>query len=131
MVFCCFSGHCVPVKKCLTNEAQSVVKILENAQKIAERVTMIKLLDAWQGKGSKKLRVNNLPVPAITLDNCQRFVIHLLLDNILKEDFHFTPFSTISYLVPGPRAPNALGGEISVTMALSADTTTQVNDLKI
>ena len=31
----------------------------------------------------------------------------MLLEGALKEDFHFTPYSTISYLVLGPRA-NAL-----------------------
>lgn len=29
---------------------------------------------------------------------------HLLLEGYLKEDFHFTPFSTISYLIPGAKS---------------------------
>ncbi len=29
--------------------------------------------------------------------------MHLVLEGYLKEDFHFTPYSTITYLVAGPR----------------------------
>ena len=100
---------------------------MENAKKIEERVTLNKLLDAWNGKGNKKLRVNDVPVrmspskPAIALVDCQRFLIHLLLDGVLNEDFHFTPFSTISYLVPGLRANNVLAGKVSVFMDLSSE----------
>ena len=28
----------------------------------------------------------------------------MLLEGVLREDFHFTPYSTISYLLPGPKA---------------------------
>lgn len=59
--------------------------------------------------------------PAIPPVDCQRFLIHLLLDGILNEDFHFTPFSTISYLVPGLRANNVLAGKISVFMDLASE----------
>ena len=122
-----YLGSCVPGKKDLTKEAQKILNILENAKKIEERVTLNKLLDAWNGKGNKKLRVNDVPVrmspskPAIALVDCQRFLIHLLLDGVLNEDFHFTPFSTISYLVPGLRANNVLAGKVSVFMDLSSE----------
>ena len=121
-----YLGDCVPVKKILTNEAENVLKILQNAQEIAERVTMIKLLEAWHGKGNKKLRVKDIPAPELTSIDCQRFLIQLILDGILNEDFHFTPFSTISYLVPGLRANNILAGKVSVSMVLSSETSTKV-----
>lgn len=126
LVIILYLDNCVPVKKNLTKEAQNVLKILQNAQEIAERVTMIKLLEAWNGKGNKKLRVKDIPAPTITSVDCQRFLIHLILDGILSEDFHFTPFSTISYLVPGLRTNNVLAGKISVSMVLSNQTSIQV-----
>ena len=125
-----YLGSCAPVKKDLTKEAQKILKILQNAQKIEERVTMIKLLDAWNGKGNKKLRVDDVrvstSVPAIARVDCQRFLVHLLLDGILNEDFHFTPYATISYLVPGLRANNVLAGKVSVSMELSSFVSSQV-----
>lgn len=125
-----YLGSCAPVKKDLTKEAQKILKILQNAQKIEERITVIKLLDAWNGKGNRKLRVDDVrvstSVPAIALVDCQRFLIHLLLDGILNEDFHFTPYTTISYLVPGLRANNVLAGKVSVSMELSSFVSSQV-----
>ncbi|KAJ1553525.1 hypothetical protein HK405_007644, partial [Cladochytrium tenue] len=32
----------------------------------------------------------------------------MLLDGLLQEEFHYTPYSTISYLVAGPRAARLL-----------------------
>ena len=116
----------MPVEKNVTQEAKSILKILQNAQESEERVTMIKLIEAWNGKGNKKIRLKNLPAPALLLFDCQRFLIHLLMEGILREDFHFTPFSTISYLVPGVRAKNTLAGNISVSMVISSQTLTQV-----
>lgn len=100
----------------LTKQAQSVLRILQNAQQNSERVTLIKLLEAWHGKGSKNLKVSDLPRPELSPVDCQRFVIHLVLERILNEDFHFTPYSTISYLVPGIRAAIVLDDKTSVKM---------------
>lgn len=117
-------------KKDLTKQAQDVLKILRNAGQKAERVTMTKLLEAWHNRGSKILRVSGLHPPDLSAVDCQRFLIHLLLGEILNEDFHFTPYSTISYLVPGLRADNVLNGNITVKMVTLDNDFHQVrNDL--
>ena len=37
-------------------------------------------------------------------EDCERVIVDMLLEGVLREDFHFTPYSTISYLLPGPKA---------------------------
>ena len=37
-------------------------------------------------------------------DDFESLIAQMLLEQYLKEDFHFTAYSTISYLIPGPRA---------------------------
>jgi len=43
-------------------------------------------------------------VAPISRDHCETVLAHLLLEGYLKEDFHFTPYNTISYLLPGDRS---------------------------
>ena len=61
-----------------------------------------KLIDAWQNTGPSSLRLPDRK-KAIKLprEMCESILAHLLLEGYLKEDFHFTPYSTISYLVLG------------------------------
>ena len=40
----------------------------------------------------------------ITNKEYEYIIIHLLLEGYLREDFHFTPYNTISYILPGPKA---------------------------
>ena len=59
-------------------------------------------MDGWQNTGPTALRLpdakksNKLP-----RDQCDSILAYLLLEGYLKEDFHFTPYSTISYIVLG------------------------------
>lgn len=59
------------------------------------------LIDAWLGKGKANLRVNNVPVPKLDRETCENIVGHLLVEGYFREDFHFTPYSTISYITRG------------------------------
>lgn len=36
--------------------------------------------------------------------NCETVIAHLLIEGYLREDFHFTPYSTISYIVAAERS---------------------------
>lgn len=64
----------------------------------------MKLVDAWNGKGQASLRVREVKAPDLSREDCERVIIHLLLEGVLREDFHFTPYSTISYVLPGSKA---------------------------
>ena len=60
-----------------------------------------KLVDAWYGKGAGSLRVKSVPVPKFSREMGEALLAHLLVSGYLQEDFHFTPYSTISYLKRG------------------------------
>ncbi|XP_028416550.1 ATP-dependent DNA helicase Q1-like [Dendronephthya gigantea] len=115
----------IALRKDLTKEAQNVLKIVKRGLEIDERVTMNKLFQAWNGKGNKKLRLKDVSIPSLTAVDCLRFLIHLILECILREDFHFTPFSKIPHLVPGLRARELSAGNVSVSMLLSSQTSIQ------
>ena len=86
--------------------------ILDNAARLDERMTSLKLMDAWLGKGNKKLRVETIPTPKYNRQTCEAVVAFLLTDGFLKEDFHFTPYSTISYIVAGAKVVLRSNGKI-------------------
>jgi len=88
----------------ITHYCLDLLKILHQAASLSERVTAIKLVDAWCGKGQTSLRMRDVKTPDLSREDCERVVVYLLLEGVLREDFHFTPYSTISYLVPGPNA---------------------------
>jgi ATP-dependent DNA helicase Q1 len=92
------------VKTDVTQYLNDLIAILNNASNLSERMTALKLMDSWFGKGNKKLRLDSIRVPNISRDICEQIVGLLLIDGYLKEDFHFTPYSTISYLIVGSRS---------------------------
>ena len=79
------------------------MKILEQAGRREQRVTGLKLVDAVQGRGASNLKLAGWAGDGLSKDQVESLVAHLTVEGHLKEDFHFTPYSTISYLVPGQR----------------------------
>ena len=88
----------------ITKYCQDILSILAQAATLSERVTANKLVDAWCGKGQTRLRVREVKAPDLSREDCERVIVDLLLEGVLREDFHFTPYTTISYLLPGPKA---------------------------
>lgn len=80
---------------------KDMLRIMECAERVKERVTPLKMIEAWTGKGSKKIRPDGLKKPEHPRQICESILINLVLEGYLKEEFHFTPYSTISYIVPG------------------------------
>lgn len=78
-----------------------VLRVLQRAAQQETRLTAQKLLDAMLNRGQASLRVHDTDVAPISRDHCETVLAHLLLEGYLKEDFHFTPYNTISYLLPG------------------------------
>ncbi|KAK3703279.1 hypothetical protein QZH41_007004, partial [Actinostola sp. cb2023] len=104
----------------ISDYTTSLLKILEQAASLGERVTPNKLAEAWKGKGQPSLRVRAVTPPKLSQDQCERLIVHLLLKGILKEEFHFTPYSTICYVVKGTRAAMVTRG-MRVKMDLRED----------
>lgn len=88
----------------ITEYCRDLIKILEQAENMSEKLTPLKLVDAWSGKGVSKLRVAEVIPPKLPREEMERIIAHLLLQQYLKEDFSFTAFATISYLKIGPKA---------------------------
>ncbi|GIY31009.1 ATP-dependent DNA helicase Q1 [Caerostris darwini] len=84
-------------------EYKSIFNILEHASMLKERLTSQKLIETWQGKGPSKLRPPGHLSTTLNRENCERIIALLLLESYLKEEFHFTPYSTISYINIGDR----------------------------
>lgn len=59
------------------------------------------LLDTWYGKGNKKLLLFDVQSPIISRTLAETIVGELMIQGYLKEDFHYTPYSTISYIKKG------------------------------
>ncbi|XP_038046923.1 ATP-dependent DNA helicase Q1-like [Patiria miniata] len=85
----------------------SMLDILQTVAKKKERVTALKLVDKWLAKKPTHRLEGAKPSPLTRVD-CVSILCYLLLEGYLKEDFHFTPYATISYILPGPKASSSL-----------------------
>ncbi|XP_071570480.1 ATP-dependent DNA helicase Q1 [Temnothorax nylanderi] len=86
-------------------------QIMTKAVQNQVRLTALKLIDAWYGKGASSLRVSNVPVPNFARETAEAIVGHLLINGYLQEDFHFSAYSTISYLKRGPKSGLVLSND--------------------
>merc|ERR1719342_2007737 len=101
------------------DSARAAVRILEQAARREQRVTGLKLVEAVQGRGATNLKLAGWAGDGLSKDQVESLVAHLTVEGHLKEDFHFTPYSTISYLVPGYRA---VKGELVIRFFGSSST---------
>ena len=81
--------------------ADSAFQILIQAQSQDSKMTALKLLDALMGKGPSKLSKKS--VGDFSRTQMEIIVAKLLIEGYFREDFHFTPYNTISYILPGNR----------------------------
>lgn len=90
---------------------RQLYKIMTKAVQNEVRLTAVKLVDAWYSKGASSLRVSDVPVPSFTRETAEAVVGYLLINGYLQEDFHFSAYSTISYLKRGPKSGLALNND--------------------
>ena len=91
----------VAFSKDVCTYARNLVALLRNAKEKDQRLTALKLVDLWLGKGVPALRLSYVRPPDLNRSNAEKLIVELIMQDYLKEDFHFTPYSTISYVVPG------------------------------
>ncbi|XP_075863726.1 ATP-dependent DNA helicase Q1 isoform X1 [Microcebus murinus] len=108
---CCKDISCE--RKNVTQNCRDLIKILKQAEELDEKLTPLKLIDSWMGKGAAKLRVKSIVPPTLPREDLEKIVAHFLLQQYLKEDYSFTAYATISYLKIGPKA-NLLNNEAHV-----------------
>lgn len=75
-----------------------ISKIIQHTSSLEKRITALKLIDIWLNKGDKKLRPDNIEIPKYSRQVAQNIIGFFLINNYLKEEFHFTPYSIISYI---------------------------------
>lgn len=93
-----------PPKMDLLPHYISLLQIIDKASATDTKLTALKLLDAWFGKGPKAQR-SDQTAPNIDRTYAEQIVAYLIIHDYLREDFHYTAFSTNSYIIKGPRIP--------------------------
>uniref|UniRef100_UPI0037E89F49 ATP-dependent DNA helicase Q1 isoform X1 n=1 Tax=Semicossyphus pulcher TaxID=241346 RepID=UPI0037E89F49 len=88
----------------ITQHAQQVVQILEVAASMDEKLTPLKLVETWMGKGPAKRR-KMIQTTCLSRLQAEAVVVQLLLQGYLREDFSFTPYTTYFYMKLGRKAP--------------------------
>ncbi|XP_059059150.1 ATP-dependent DNA helicase Q1-like [Achroia grisella] len=85
----------------LETHCKTIASIIDNAEKLDTKLTAQKLLDAWFLKGSVNLRHKGKE-PNFSRVIGEDVIAYLLVESYLVEDFHYTAYSTISYIKKGP-----------------------------
>ncbi|XP_013199949.1 ATP-dependent DNA helicase Q1-like [Amyelois transitella] len=85
----------------LEAHCKTLAAIIENAEKQDTKLTAQKLLDAWFLKGPVNLRQKGKE-PSFSRTIGEDVIAFLLIESYLVEDFHYTAYSTISYIKKGP-----------------------------
>lgn len=102
-----------------------VIERCEEKDKKEKRVTANKLVDLVYSElnNSKKNKSSSAAASAVTIYNnlskteIESLILAMLMKKYLKEDFHFTPYNTICYVVNGPKS-GRLDYETEFTMVL-------------
>ncbi|XP_034243673.1 ATP-dependent DNA helicase Q1-like [Thrips palmi] len=94
----------------------SLYNIIEHAEEKDTKLTNQKLQEAWFHKGASALRVPNTKPPALSATKAESIIAFLLINSYLREDFHYTLYSTISYIKKGPRSAEAKSHSSEILM---------------
>ncbi|KAM8882918.1 ATP-dependent DNA helicase Q1 isoform 1-T1 [Synchiropus picturatus] len=101
----------------ITQYARQLVEILELATSMDEKLTPLKLVEAWMGKGPAKRR-KMIQTTSLPRQQVESVIVQLLLKEYLKEDFSFTPYTTYFYVKVGRKAPLLKSQSHSVSMMM-------------
>lgn len=80
----------------ISEDCKTLRRIIQRAEDLQMNLTALKLIDAWYDKGPSQLRAGR--VPQYDRSFAEQVVAFLLVNDYLKEDFNFTPYTTISYI---------------------------------
>ncbi|XP_067385357.1 ATP-dependent DNA helicase Q1 isoform X4 [Channa argus] len=87
----------------ITQHARQVVQIVELASSMDEKLTPLKLVETWMGKGPAKRR-KMIQTTTLSRLEAETVIVQLLLQGYLSEDFSFTPYTTYFYMKLGRKA---------------------------
>eukprot|EP01134_Creolimax_fragrantissima_P000323 CFRG0323T1 len=115
----CAAGKNIAITEDVTRDAIVICTLLKAVLKNRERVTMAKLIDVWKGLARKKtIGIEKVEVAPknYTRPHCERIITRLLIDNVIKEEFAHTPYSTNSYFVLGVKAQLVERGLLKIVL---------------
>lgn len=101
----------------LALHGRQVLQILEVASSLEEKMTPLKVVEAWLGKGPAKRR-KMIQTTDLSRSQAEAVVTRMLVLEYLGVDFSFTPYTTNSYLKPGRKAPLMKSSKLTLTMTL-------------
>ncbi|XP_055760958.1 ATP-dependent DNA helicase Q1-like isoform X1 [Salvelinus fontinalis] len=101
----------------ITQHAKDLVQIVELAGSLDEKLTPLKVTEAWMGKGPAKRR-KMIQTTTLSRLEVEAIITSLLLQGYLSEDFSFTPYTTYFYLKLGRKAPLLKNQSHSITMKM-------------
>uniref|UniRef100_A0A8D0CP84 ATP-dependent DNA helicase n=1 Tax=Sander lucioperca TaxID=283035 RepID=A0A8D0CP84_SANLU len=105
--------------------ACQVVQILELAASMDEKLTPLKLVEAWMGKGPAKHR-KTIQTTTLSRLQAEAVIVRLLLQGYLREDFSFTPYTTYFYMKLGRKAPLLKNQTHTLSMKMRTGTASAV-----
>ena len=95
----------VCVKEDITEHCKTMVTIIKEAEVKERKMTALKVVEAWKVKDPSKK-------PSV--EERESLVLEAVLSGVLQETFHFTPYSTISYISLGRKAEAVVRGVTKV-----------------
>ncbi|XP_056443860.1 ATP-dependent DNA helicase Q1 isoform X2 [Gadus chalcogrammus] len=101
----------------LALHGRQVLQILEVAASQEEKVTPLKVVETWLGKGPAKRR-KMIQTTELSKAQAEAVIVQLLVLDYLGVDFSFTPYTTNSYLKPGRKAPLLKSSTHNLTMKM-------------
>ncbi|XP_070551110.1 ATP-dependent DNA helicase Q1-like isoform X1 [Ptychodera flava] len=118
----------------VTSQCKAIYSILEKTSRLDKKITANKLTDVLMKKGgTSSLQVKDLKLPPMSEEKYEMIVTHLLLECYLRQDFHFTPYSTISYIVPGSKEKliTAMGERVEVCLPSKSQKVSELPQLNV
>ena len=87
----------------VTDYAAAAVDILTAGVSKEQRITAAKLVEALQGRGANIIKIARWKGGKWSKEEVEQIVAHMLVEGYIMEDMHYTPYSVISYILPGHR----------------------------
>lgn len=95
----------------ISQHAKSLVEICAELEKQDEKATLLQLVDVWRGTGKKTVNVGTKAPDHYKKADCERVIVHLLLEEVLREKPHYTAYAVTSYIMTGKKSNAVLKGE--------------------
>lgn len=99
----------------ITAHCKLLADLIDSAAKQDVKLTAQKLIDAWYMKGPVNLRHGGSE-PHFPRAVGEDVIAYLLVNGYLIEDFHFTAYATISYILKGPNMESAYSSQFNLVM---------------